>query len=146
MGVTDNTTTQKHNVTQQQTNLDPPNTTRYSTSMTSPRRVPAASPARLKRAQHARLWRAVEGAVVDAFKNHPNYLTAKGRHSAVESVTKRVVGAVIHQASTGGCVCTSCVGLRVELTAADRSGSFAALEDAEEGVPPSAPSPTQNTE
>ena len=45
-----------------------------------------------KHAAHAWLWRMVEGAVVDAFRSHPDYLTERGTASAVESITKRVVG------------------------------------------------------
>ena len=45
------------------------------------------SPARQK--YDPRLWNAVEGAVIDAFHHHPEYLTRAGRYSAVESVTKR---------------------------------------------------------
>lgn len=40
------------------------------------------------------LWRIVEGAVADAFKSHPEYLTPAGRRWAQQSVTKRVVGSV----------------------------------------------------
>lgn len=59
------------------------------------RRTPSKSPARLKRKAHHRLWRMVEGAVVDAFQQHPDYLTDKGRFAATESVTKRVVGVIV---------------------------------------------------
>ena len=38
------------------------------------------------------LWVAVEGAVVDALKSHPDYFTERGRRLAVGSITKRVVG------------------------------------------------------
>jgi len=38
------------------------------------------------------LWRMVEGAVVDALGEHPDYLTDRGRQLAVGSITKRVVG------------------------------------------------------
>lgn len=44
---------------------------------------------------HAQLRRVVSGAVEDAFKMHPDYLTPKGRHSAKESVVKRVSGTVL---------------------------------------------------
>ena len=40
----------------------------------------------------------VEGAVVDAFRNHPDYLTISGHRSAVQSVTKRVVGQLVGHA------------------------------------------------
>ncbi len=69
------------------------------------RRAPIKSPARMKHSDHQRLWRAVEGAVVDALKNHPSYLTDHGRRSAVESITKRVVGSIIslaNEPSKGG--------------------------------------------
>jgi hypothetical protein len=64
----------------------------------------------LARADHARLWRIVEGAVLDALQNHPNYLTPLGESAAVASITKRVVGQLIGAAKTthqgsrlGGC-------------------------------------------
>lgn len=46
---------------------------------------------------YRQLWRLVDGAVADAFKCHPDYLTAKGHilDNARRSVTKRVVGAVL---------------------------------------------------
>ena len=50
------------------------------------------SRAQVKHRDHKRLWRMVEGAVVDAFRSHPEYLTDHGDRSAVESITKRVVG------------------------------------------------------
>lgn len=53
------------------------------------------SRAAMKRADHRRLWRMVEGAVADAFRSHPDYLTERGRRAAVESVTKRVVGTIV---------------------------------------------------
>lgn len=40
----------------------------------------------------------VEGAVVDAFNCHPDYLSDKGMKSAVPSITKRVVGALVGHA------------------------------------------------
>jgi hypothetical protein len=49
----------------------------------------------VKNADHARLWNLVEGAVVDAFTSHPNFLTDKGRQTVVRSVTKRVVGQIV---------------------------------------------------
>jgi len=51
--------------------------------------------AAMKPAFHRQLWRLVEGGVVDALKSHPEYLTAAGRMSAVQSITKRVVGQVV---------------------------------------------------
>lgn len=44
---------------------------------------------------YQQLWSVVDGAVVDAFKNHPDYLTPKGRKSARTSVVKRVTGTVL---------------------------------------------------
>jgi hypothetical protein len=45
---------------------------------------------------YRRLWRIVDGAVMDAFKMHPDYLSDKGRRgrAARLSVVKRVTGAV----------------------------------------------------
>lgn len=48
------------------------------------------------------LWRIVDGAVRDAFANHPDYLSAKGARLAQESIVKRVVGAVHSQAAQAG--------------------------------------------
>jgi hypothetical protein len=56
------------------------------------RRPSPKNPAVLKHQDHQRLWRMVEGAVVDALRSHPEYLTARGERSAVASITKRVVG------------------------------------------------------
>jgi hypothetical protein len=44
---------------------------------------------------YAELWGVVDGAVVDAFNNHPDYLTPKGQMSARTSVVKRVTGTVL---------------------------------------------------
>ena len=52
----------------------------------------------LKNADHVRLWNLVEGAVVDAFRSHPDYLTDKGSKTVVRSVTKRVVGQIVGHA------------------------------------------------
>lgn len=49
----------------------------------------------LKNADHALLWNLVEGAVADAFRAHPDFLTNKGRSTVVRSVTKRVVGQLV---------------------------------------------------
>lgn len=79
----------------------------------SVRRVSARSPARLKRADHAALWMLVEGAVADAFACHPDYLTDRGRRSAIESITKRVVGQIvgkIQETRKGGRFGASCAG------------------------------------
>ena len=56
------------------------------------RRPSPKNPAVLKHQDHQRLWRMVEGAVVDALRSHPEYLTARGERAAVASITKRVVG------------------------------------------------------
>lgn len=64
----------------------------------TPRRPHQNSGAYLKAADHRRLWVLVEGAVVDAFRCHPDYLTTKGEKAAVESITKRVVGQIVGHA------------------------------------------------
>lgn len=43
---------------------------------------------------YRQLWWIVDGAVRDAFANHPDYLTERGRMNAGKSVTKRVVGSL----------------------------------------------------
>lgn len=47
------------------------------------------------REPYSRLWRVVDGAVRDAFRMHPDYLTRKGNRNARNSVTKRVTGTVL---------------------------------------------------
>lgn len=84
------------------------------------RRASARSPAYMAAADPRRLWRMVEGAVVDAFVSHPDYLTAKGRHAAVESITKRVVGLLVghaKQTREGGRAPGTGGGCRVEAEA-----------------------------
>lgn len=66
--------------------------------MTAPRRPNQNHPAVMKQRDHRRLWRLVEGAVVDAVQSHPGYLTDAGRLSAVQSITKRVVGQIVGHA------------------------------------------------
>ncbi len=66
--------------------------------MTSPRRPTSRHPAVMKHRDHGLLWRLVEGAVVDAFRSHPGFLTASGHRSAVQSGTKRVVGQIVGHA------------------------------------------------
>ncbi len=44
---------------------------------------------------YRQLWRVVDGAVADAFQNHPDYLTQRGAKLARRSIAKRVVGAVL---------------------------------------------------
>jgi hypothetical protein len=41
------------------------------------------------------LYRITSGAVRDAFRKHPDYLTPKGRRSATKSVVKRVTGTIL---------------------------------------------------
>lgn len=50
---------------------------------------------------YRQLWRLVDGAVLDCFTNHPDYLTERGKNydTARRSLTKRVVGAVLGYAS-----------------------------------------------
>lgn len=55
-------------------------------------------PSYMKQAEHHRLWSLIEGAVVDAFRQHPDYLTPKGEGSAVNSITKRVIGQLVGNA------------------------------------------------
>lgn len=57
-----------------------------------------AAPA-IQKDDHNALFRLVRGAVRDAFKSHPEYLTDQGRSSAVSSVTKRVVGQIVGRAT-----------------------------------------------
>jgi hypothetical protein len=45
------------------------------------------------------LWFMVDGAVRDAFANHPEYLTEAGRRSAANSITKRVTGTLMGYAT-----------------------------------------------
>jgi len=48
------------------------------------------------------LWRIVDGAVADAFKMHPDYLSDHGSHhnSARQSIVKRVTGAIMGYAAS----------------------------------------------
>jgi hypothetical protein len=62
------------------------------------RRAHPKSPAVMKHEDHQRLWRMVEGAVASAFEAHPEYLTDAGAASAVQSITKRVVGNLVGHA------------------------------------------------
>lgn len=66
--------------------------------MTTPKRPDRKQPGLLKHSDHARLWGLVEGAVVDAFRAHPEYLTDRGSKAVVYSVTKRVVGQIVGHA------------------------------------------------
>lgn len=58
------------------------------------RRTRKKSPSRLKHEDHLALWQAVEGALLDMAKHHPDYFTDRGRELFLPSSTKRVVGAV----------------------------------------------------
>lgn len=62
------------------------------------RRPSKRSAAFMNHADHLRLWKLVEGAVMDAFLQHPKYLTDHGAKSAVASITKRVVGQLVGNA------------------------------------------------
>lgn len=53
----------------------------------------------MRRQDHGALWMLVEGAVADAFNCHPDYLTDAGKRSAIESITKRVVGQLVGHAT-----------------------------------------------
>lgn len=44
--------------------------------------------------RYRQIWRVVDGAVADALKMHPDYLTSKGSWAARESIVKRVTGAI----------------------------------------------------
>lgn len=59
------------------------------------KRTAQKSAARLKAKDHQKLWRIVDGAVASAFNDHPDYLTEHGQQKAVESISKRVVGALV---------------------------------------------------
>lgn len=48
---------------------------------------------------YSRLWRIVDGAVADAFNQHPEYLKGARRSVVQNSITKRVTGAVMGFAS-----------------------------------------------
>lgn len=50
-----------------------------------------------KAGQGRKMWRVVDGAIRDAFRHHPDYLTTKGSKgsAARRSVAKRVTGAVL---------------------------------------------------
>lgn len=78
--------------------------------MVKPRRLSRKHPAFARHADHQRLWALVEGAVIDAIRSHPDYLTDRGAQLAAGSVTKRVVGQLVGHAQQtlaggrlGGC-------------------------------------------
>jgi hypothetical protein len=52
-------------------------------------------PGKRESALYRGIWRVVMGAVTDAFKSHPEYLTPAGSRSAHFSVAKRVTGSVV---------------------------------------------------
>jgi hypothetical protein len=84
-------------------------------------------PGYLKHADHARLWSLVEGAVLDAFKSHPDYLTDHGRRRAVGSITKRVCGQLVGHAKETlaggrGSACSSSGVFTADDTPARRTG------------------------
>ena len=56
--------------------------------------IPSAAPAE-KSLAYQQLWRIVDGAVIDVFKSHKDYLSPKGRRSAKNSIVKRVTGTVL---------------------------------------------------
>ena len=73
------------------------------------RPIPRNSPARLKHADHLALWRAIEGAVIDCFRQHPDYLTERGQREVLRSLVKRAVGSVRSVMADGrvsGCECS----------------------------------------
>ena len=63
--------------------------------MTAIKRASPDYQPRVRAAEHQALWRLVEGAVVDTFTCHPDYLTPKGRDHAAGSLTKRIVGQIV---------------------------------------------------
>lgn len=63
---------------------------------------PAIFPKQKTAAEYKRLWRIVDGAVMDAFKMHPEYLAGRTERVARTSVVKRVVGALMGSAKAEG--------------------------------------------
>lgn len=45
--------------------------------------------------RYRQVWRIIDGAVLDCFKHHPEYLTENGKRAARESIVKRATGAII---------------------------------------------------
>ncbi|MCW1920847.1 hypothetical protein NX862_18975 [Rhodobacter sp. KR11] len=66
--------------------------------MVKPRRLSRRHPAFVRYEDHQKLWALVEGAVADALRTHPDYLTARGAQLAAGSITKRVVGQLVGHA------------------------------------------------
>lgn len=87
------------------------------------RRPSARHPAVCKHRDHARLWRLVEGAVVDAFRSHPDFLTVSGHRSAVQSVTKRVVGQLVGHAKQAQGAVSPAIGGAGSGGSAENSGA-----------------------
>jgi|SRR6266446_2485909 len=58
------------------------------------------------------VWRVVDGAIRDAFLNHPDYLTKKGSRSACarRSIAKRVTGALLSYLEQRMMVSVSSIG------------------------------------
>lgn len=48
---------------------------------------------------YVQLWKIIDGAVFDALKMHPEYLTDRGHRNARLSIVKRVTGAVLGYAT-----------------------------------------------
>ena len=46
--------------------------------------------------KHKRLYMLIQGAVIDAFNAHPDYLQNGKRSVAITSITKRVAGLIIN--------------------------------------------------
>jgi len=44
--------------------------------------------------EYRQLWRIIDGAVRDAFVNHPEYLAPRKEKTARQSIVKRVAGAI----------------------------------------------------
>ena len=61
------------------------------------RRSKRTKPPRKGDSLYRQLWRVVDGAIMDALKQHPDYLTDKGRRdrAARISIAKRVTGAIM---------------------------------------------------
>lgn len=72
---------------------------------------------------YRQLWRLVDGAVRDAFANHPEYLTTRGKDAAARSITKRVTGTLHGYAVQTARGRSGKVGAIQPGTAADRTAS-----------------------
>lgn len=58
------------------------------------RRTSPTDPARLKWETHQKLFSVLEGALVETFNAHPEYLTPCGQENVLRSATKRLAGQV----------------------------------------------------